>query len=294
MLGRLIGERIDLVTHLDPSLGTVRADPGQLEQVLLNLVVNARDAMPDGGTLTVRTQNAEVDASAARNHFGIAPGDYVVFSVADTGVGIDADTQRRVFEPFFTTKDKPRGVGLGLATVYGIVSQSGGQIFVSSEPGRGALFAVYLPREGAPRAGTLSSDPVALRPGSETILLVEDEEAVRNLTRRLLEAGGYTVLQASSAEQALEVEQRHSGRLDMLLTDVVMPGLSGPELARALFVSRPQMRVLYVSGYPDEAMASQGILEPDASFLQKPFTPEILARKIREILDARTAAPFDR
>jgi DNA-binding NtrC family response regulator len=178
--------------------------------------------------------------------------------------------------------------------VYGIVSQSGGQIFVSSEPGRGALFAVYLPREGAPRVGTSSSSPVEVRPGSETILLVEDEEAVRNLTRRLLEAGGYTVLQASSAEQALEVEQRHSGRLDMLLTDVIMPGLSGPELASALLASRPQMRVLYVSGYPDEAMASQGILDPDASFLQKPFTPEILARKVREILDARTAAPIDR
>ena len=296
MLGRLIGERIRLQTDLDPSLGSVRADPGQLEQVLLNLVVNARDAMPEGGTLTVRTQNADVDAASSRSHFGIAPGNYALFSVADTGVGIDADTQKRIFEPFFTTKDKTRGAGLGLSTVYGIVSQSGGQIFVSSEPGRGTEFTVYLPREGAPRtgAGTGAGAPVTLRPGSETILLVEDEDAVRNLTRRLLETGGYTVLQASNAEQALEVAQGHSGRLDMLLTDVVMPGMSGPELARGLLAVRPQLRVLFVSGYPDEALPSEGGLEADASFLQKPFTPETLARKIREVLDARAPAPIDR
>jgi two-component system cell cycle sensor histidine kinase/response regulator CckA len=294
MLGRLIGERIRLGTDLDPSLGNVRADPGQLEQVLLNLVVNARDAMPEGGTLTVRTQNADVDAASSRSHFGIAPGKYAVFSVADTGVGMDADTQKRIFEPFFTTKEKTRGAGLGLSTVYGIVSQSGGQIFVSSEPGRGTEFTVYLPREGAPRTGAGAGTPVVLRPGFETILLVEDEDAVRNLTRRLLETGGYTVLQASNAEQAMEVAQGHTGRLDMLLTDVVMPGMSGPELARGLVALRPQLRVLYVSGYPDEALPSAGALEADASFLQKPFTPETLARKIREVLDARAPASIDR
>ncbi|MEP6995247.1 MAG: PAS domain S-box protein [Acidobacteriota bacterium] len=292
-LMRLIGDRIRLVTQLDPALGSVRADPGQLEQVISNLVINARDAMPQGGTLTMRTENVDVDAASARKHFGITPGRYAVFGVADTGAGIDAEAQKRVFEPFFTTKNKPHGAGLGLATAYGIVSQSGGQIFVSSEPGRGTEFAVYLPRESAMRSLPIAESDRTPRSGVETILLVEDEDAVRNLTRRLLETGGYTVLEASSAEQALEVAQRHSGRLDMLLTDVVMPGISGPELARQLLESRPQIRILYVSGYPDEAMASQGILELDASFLQKPFTPETLVRRVREILDATATAPID-
>src|SRR5262249_49562167 len=219
-LARLVGGHIRIVTQLDRSVGTVRAEPGPLEQVLLNLVVNARDAMPEGGTLTIESHNVDVDAASSRQHFGIAPGHYSVFSVADTGAGMDTDTQKRVFEPFFTTKDRPRGLGLGLATVYGIVSQSGGQVFLSSEPGRGALFSVYLPRQGARRDS--EQDPVAheLHPSAETILLVEDEDAVRNLTRRLLENGGYTVLQASDAESALEVARRHGGRLDMLLTDV--------------------------------------------------------------------------
>ena len=294
LLTKRFGERIRIVTHLDPSLGSVRADPGQLEQVILNLAVNAREAMPEGGTITVRTQNADVDAASGRTHFGIAPGRYVVFSVGDTGLGIDPETQKRVFEPFFSTKEKPLRAGLGLSTVYGIVSQSGGQIFVSSDPGRGASFSVYLPREGAPRA-TSGADarPAALRAGSETVLLVEDEEAVRNLTRRLLESGGYTVLPAASAEQALEMAKSHSGRLEMLLTDVILPGLSGPELARRLLASRPQTRVLYISGYPDDAMSSQGILETGSSFLQKPFTPDTLVRKVREVLDARAPAPLD-
>ena len=292
-LGRRVGDGIRVTMELEPSLGMVRADPGQIEQVIVNLAINAREAMPEGGTLTIRTQNADVEAATARRHFGIAPGRYVTFRVADTGVGIDPETQKRVFEPFFSTKEKPHGSGLGLATVYGIVSQSGGQIFITSEPGRGAAFSVYLPREGSPRAARAPDRPSTLRTGTETILLVEDEEAVRNLTRRLLESGGYTVLQAASAEQALDVSKAHTGRLEMLLTDVILPGLSGPELARQLRGLRPQMRVLYVSGYPDDAMASQGILEAGVSFLQKPFTPETLAHKVREVLDSKAPASID-
>ena len=295
MLARLIGEHIRFVTELDPGLASVRADPGQVEQVIVNLVVNARDAMPEGGALTMRTGNAEVTAASARDHFGVAPGHYVVVCVADTGVGIDSETQKHIFEPFFTTKEKPHGTGLGLATVYGIVSQSGGHIFVASEPGRGSTFAIYLPRveEIASAAGAPAA-PAAVRRGSETILLVEDEEAVRGLTRRCLESSGYTVLQASSAEEALPIAARHAGRLDLLLTDVIMPGASGPELARRLLELRPGTRVLYVSGYTDASMASQGALDNGAFFLQKPFTPETLARKVREVLDAREPAPVDR
>jgi two-component system cell cycle sensor histidine kinase/response regulator CckA len=286
MLARLIGEHIHFVTELDPELASVRADPGQVEQVIVNLVVNARDAMPEGGTLTMRTANADVVASNARDHSGVAPGRYVVIAVRDTGVGIDPETQKRIFEPFFTTKEKPQGTGLGLATVYGIVSQSGGQIFVASEPGRGSTFAIYLPRveEHAAVAGAAPA-PAAVRRGSETILLVEDEDAVRGLTRRCLESSGYTVLQAASAEEALPIAASHTGRLDLLLTDVIMPGASGPELARRLLEKRPGTRVLYVSGYTDASMASQGALDDGASFLQKPFTLESLARKVREVLD---------
>ena len=293
MLARLIGEHIRFVTKLDPGLGNVRADPGQLEQVIVNLAVNARDAMADGGTLTVRTENADVDAASSRRHFGIAPGRYVAMVVSDTGVGIDAETQKRIFEPFFTTKETPRGTGLGLATVYGIVSQSGGHIFVDSAPGRGATFAVYLPRVEEPAAPSGTAPAGALHRGSETILLVEDEDAVRGLTRRCLEATGYTVLQASSAEEALEIASRFDGRLDLLLTDVIMPGVSGPELSARLLERRPGTRVLYVSGYTDAAMASHVALDAGASFLPKPFTPETLARKVREILDAREPASID-
>jgi CheY-like chemotaxis protein len=262
-----------------------------VEQVIVNLVVNARDAMPDGGTLTVRTQNADVDAASSRRHFGITSGRYVVMSVEDTGIGIDPETQKRIFEPFFTTKETPRGTGLGLATVYGIVIQSGGEIFVASAPGRGAKFSIYLPRVEEPAAAAAPAPSGALHRGSETILLVEDEDAVRGLTRRCLETSGYTVLQASGADEALAIAARFDGRLDLLLTDVIMPGLSGPELSRRLAESRPGTRVLYVSGYADAAMASHVALDAGASFLPKPFTPETLARKVREILDAREPAP---
>jgi len=293
MLARLIGEHIRFVTLLEPTLGNVRADPGQVEQVIVNLVVNARDAMPDGGTLTVRTENAEVDAASSRRHFGIGPGRYVVMAVEDTGIGIDAETQKRIFEPFFTTKETPRGTGLGLATVYGIVNQSGGEIFVASAPGRGAKFAIYLPRVEEPAAVASPAPAGAPHRGTETILLVEDEDAVRGLTRRCLETAGYTVLQASGAEEALAIAARFDGRLHLLLTDVIMPGGSGPELSRRLAESRPGTRVLYVSGYADAAMASHVALDPGASFLPKPFTPETLARKVREILDAREPASIE-
>ncbi len=286
MLARLIGEHIHFVTELDPELDSVRADPGQVEQVIVNLVVNARDAMPQGGALTMRTSNVDVAAASTRDH-SVAPGRYVVISVTDTGVGIDPETQKRIFEPFFTTKEKPHGTGLGLATVYGIVSQSGGHIVVQSEPNRGSTFAIYLPRVAEHAAAASAVPAVAVRRGSETILLVEDEDAVRGLTRRCLESSGYTVLQAASAEEALPIAANHSGRLDLLLTDVIMPGASGPELARRLLETRPGTRVLYVSGYTDASMASQGALDDGAFFLQKPFTPESLARKVREVLDAR-------
>ena len=294
MLARLIGEHIRFETVLDPELGSVRADPGQVEQVIVNLVVNARDAMPEGGMLTVRTGNADITAPSSRDHGGVAPGRYIVISVRDTGVGIEPETQKRIFEPFFTTKEKPHGTGLGLATVYGIVSQSGGHIFVASEPGRGSTFAIYLPRvDEAVSAATAASAP-AIHRGSETILLVEDEAAVRGLTLRCLQASGYTVLQAASAEEALPIAAAHAGRLDLLLTDVIMPGASGPELARRLLEKRPGTRVLYVSGYTDASMASPGALDDGAYFLQKPFTPESLARKVREVLDAREPASVDR
>ncbi len=290
MLSRLIGEHIRLDTALEPALGNIRADPGQVEQVVVNLVVNARDAMPDGGTLTLRTENADVDEGNRRRHFGAAPGRYVVISVSDTGVGIDAETQKRIFEPFFTTKETPRGTGLGLATVYGIVNQSGGQIFVESAPGRGASFVIYLPRveEEVAAASPPSAGP--LHRGSETILLVEDEDAVRGLTRRCLETSGYTVLAAANAEEALDVAARIQERIDLLLTDVVMPGASGTELSRRLLERRPGTRVLYVSGYTDASMVSHVGLDAGVSFLQKPFTPETLARKVREVLDARQPA----
>ncbi len=261
MLGRLIGEHIRLVTEPDPSLGNVKGDPGQIEQVLVNLVVNARDAMADGGTLTIRTRNADVQGGNARIHSGAPVGRYVVLSVADTGVGIDPEIQKRIFEPFFTTKEKPHGTGLGLATVYGIVRQSGGHIFVASESGRGSTFTIYLPRVEAPVESVAAAAPAAPGRGSETILLVEDETPVRDLTRRCLEQRGYAVLQAASAEDALDVLARHPGRLDLLLTDVVMPGASGPELARRLTAERPDLHVLFVSGYPDDSPAA-GMLEP--------------------------------
>jgi PAS domain S-box-containing protein len=287
LLRRLIGEDIELVSVLDPELGLIEADPGQLEQVLVNMAVNARDAIPEGGKLTIETANVELDGDYALRYLDVEPGPYVLLAVSDTGVGMDPETKARIFEPFFTTKEEGKGTGLGLATVHGIVKQSGGDIGVYSEPGRGTTFKIYLPRVPAPveqpELGAARERPPR---GSETILLVEDEELVRNLEREALEASGYTVLEAQSARHALEIAQAHQGAIDLLLTDVVMPELSGRELAELLAPQRPEMRILYASGYADDAIVRHGVLEPEIAFLPKPLTPGSLGRKVRDVLDA--------
>jgi two-component system cell cycle sensor histidine kinase/response regulator CckA len=286
MLRRLIGEDVALVAVLARDLWSVRADAGQIEQVIVNLVVNARDAMPRGGKVTIETRNHDLDDSYVRTHAYAQPGEHVCLSVSDTGTGIDPETRARIFEPFFTTKSPGKGTGLGLSTVYGIVKQSGGSIEVYSEPGRGTSFKVYLPRV---LDGENSVAPEAKHPpvgGAETVLLVEDEEAVRRLARLVLEKMGYKVLEAASAEEALSVAGDHAGEIGLLLTDSVMSGMSGPDLARILRVQRPETRVLFMSGYTDDAIVRHGLLEPNEAFLQKPFSPDVLARKIREVLDA--------
>ena len=291
MLRRLIGDDIELATALDPTAGAVNADPGQLEQVLLNLAVNARDAMPAGGRLTIETGPATVapDNDERRHH--LPPGEYVRLAVTDTGAGMDEATQAHLFEPFFTTKEVGKGTGLGLATVYGIVKQSGGYVWVYSELGHGTTVKVYLPqvREGAhaPVAAPAPPEPPELRGGHETVLLVEDAAPVRALARRSLEAFGYTVFDAADGPSALETAASHEGAIDLLLTDVVMPGMGGSELAERLATTRPRMKVLYTSGYTDDAMVRQGVLTAGVAFLQKPFVPETLARKVREVLDAK-------
>jgi CheY-like chemotaxis protein len=287
MLHRLIGEDVLLINELAPQLAPVRADPGQIEQVILNLAINARDAMPDGGTLTMDTANVELDAAFVRTHPGATSGAYVQLRVRDTGVGMDAETRAHLFEPFFTTKAVGKGTGLGLATVYGIVKQSGGYIGVESEPGRGTVFAILLPQtSGTPQpAVSPEAGPQPAR-GTETILLVEDEESVRALSDRALNTLGYSVLAAPNGWEALGVAERHRGTIHMVLTDVVMPGLSGRELVRQLAAFRPGIAVLYISGYSEEAIAQHGVLDPGTAFLQKPFTPDRLASKVREVLDA--------
>jgi CheY-like chemotaxis protein len=285
LLRRLIGEDVDLRTVLAQDVGAVRADAGQLEQVIVNLAVNARDAMPGGGKLTIETANVVLGELYAAGRVVVAPGSYVVVAVSDTGTGLDANTQARAFEPFFTTKPKGQGTGLGLATVYGIVKQSGGYVWVYSEPGHGATFKVYLPRVDAPpEASPGVAAAVGSLRGSETILLVEDQEEVRALTRRILGKRGYRVLVAANGGDALRLAKQHGGAVELLLTDVVMPGMSGPELSLRLGPLHPEMKVLYLSGYTDEAILHHGVLEPGVAFLQKPFTPEILARKVREVL----------
>ena len=287
MLKRLIGEDIELVTVLAPDLWAVKADPGQIEQVVMNLAVNARDAMPDGGKLTIETVNQELGQEYTEEHRLVPPGSYVLLSVSDSGTGMDEATQARLFEPFFTTKAQGKGTGLGLATVYGIVKQSGGFIWVYSELGRGTTFKVYLPRvDEAVSAPSAPASPQSLH-GAETILLAEDAAPVRSVAREVLRRHGYRVLTAADGRTALELADTHPGTIDLLITDVIMPELSGRQLADRLVERLPQLKVLFVSGYTDDAIVRHGILEPGIAFLQKPFSPESLARKVREVLDAQ-------
>ena len=286
MLQRLIGEDIDLRTSLDARLGPVQADPGQIDQVIMNLAVNARDAMPGGGQLIIETSNVELDAAALRGRVGVRPGPHVMLAVTDTGCGMDGATRARIFEPFFTTKGVGKGTGLGLSTVHGIINQSGGTIWVYSEAGKGTTFKIYLPRTTGPIEGSgPDADTAPLASGSETILLVEDEQALRELVGDLLRARGYPVLEAGDGVEALDVARRH-GRIDLLLTDVIMPRMGGPELAKRLVDGQPNIKVLYMSGYTDRGVVHHGVLDPDASFLQKPVAMEVVVRRVREVLDA--------
>jgi two-component system cell cycle sensor histidine kinase/response regulator CckA len=286
LLGRLIGEDIALVATLAPDLGMVKCDPGQLEQIIMNLVVNARDAMPHGGKLTIETTNADVDETFIRGHPLARAGRHVMLAVTDTGIGMDASTQAHIFEPFFTTKEQGKGTGLGLATVYGIVKQAGGFIWVYSEPNQGTSFKIYLPRVDASRGDRDADRGLAEMPrGAETILIVEDEASVRVVVRQVLERLGYTVLDASDGGLALELAARHHGKIHLLMTDVVMPVLGGRQLTEQLTKLRPETKVLYTSGYTDDAVVRHGVLEAGIPFLQKPFTPDGLARAVRDVLD---------
>jgi len=291
MLERLIGEDIQLNMVLNYKAGQVKVDPGQLSQIIMNLAINARDAMPLGGKLTFETDNVTFDGEYARHHVSTIPGDYVLMSVSDTGTGMNADTQAHIFEPFFTTKEAGQGTGLGLATVYGIVKQSGGNIWVYSEEGVGTTFKVYFPRViEKSEAEAAKNTPEESPGGTETILLVEDEEMVRMLARRILEECGYTVLEAGNGAQALALCDKHEGHIDMLMTDVVMPHMGGREVAERMAQMYPEMRILFTSGYTDDAVVRHGVIETGMNFIQKPFTLDALARKIREVLDAPPSA----
>lgn len=291
LLRPVIGEDIRIHLRLDPKTGSVKADPAQLEQVILNLAINARDAMPQGGTLSIETCNIQVDAAYARLHPGLLPGSYVRLWVADTGHGMTAEVMARIFEPFFTTKDAVNGSGLGLSTVYGFVKQSGGCITVTSEPGRGAAFAIYLPRVAeAPEIRSRAPLSLELRPGNERILLVEDEQVVRGLVQEILEENGYRVLCASSGGEAMRITEETPEPIQLLITDVVMPEMSGPDLASRLRKLRPKTRVLYMSGYTDDEVLTRKGLPENSAFIQKPFTPDQFLQKVRETLDAKPQA----
>ncbi len=291
MIQRLIGEQIELVTTLDADLGRVNADPGQIEQVVLNLAVNARDAMPEGGKLLVETVNAELDPEYVGVHSPVQPGQYVMLAISDTGAGMDEETRARIFEPFFTTKESGKGTGLGLSTVYGIVKQSNGYIWVYSEPGQGTAFKVYLPRvevaakparkRAKPRGGRAYYDVEA----TETALLVEDDSSVRAVVRKTLEASGYTVVEARNAAEAAQQARDYEGPIDFLITDLIMPETSGRDLAQTVTALRPSVKVLYMSGYSDNAVLRHGMLSPEMEFIAKPFTQERLLDKVRRVLD---------
>ena len=287
MLSRLIGEDVQLELTLDPTIGSIRVDPGQLEQVVMNLAVNARDAMPDGGRLTIRTANAEMDQAFTREHEGSIPGEYVMLEVTDTGTGISPEIQAKIFEPFFTTKEQDKGTGLGLATVYGVVKQSSGYITVESEKDQGATLKIYFPlvAQDVAALSTPQVAPVSGR-GNETILLVEDAEPLRKLATMFLKASGYRVLTAADGDEALLLAAQNSGAVDLLLTDVVMPKMNGRVLAKQLASRYPRMKVLYMSGYTNSFIAVRGVLEEGIHLLYKPFTEEALTRKVRELLES--------
>jgi two-component system cell cycle sensor histidine kinase/response regulator CckA len=288
MLGRLLGADVEVTLLPAPRLGKVKADPGQVEQIVMNLVVNARDAMVHGGKLTIQTNNVDLDEHYASEHLGVTAGPHVMLAVTDSGVGMDKETQAQVFEPFFTTKDKGKGTGLGLSIVFGIVKQNGGHIWLYSEPGKGTTFKVYFPRTDE-TANPISSQPPGsedLR-GSETVLLVEDDEQVRAVARGILRRSGYTVLEAPGPGEALLVVEKYSGKIELLITDVVLPRMNGPELAERIRKSRPDMKVLFMSGYTDEAIIQHGILDSGVTFLQKPITVTSLTTKVREALGSR-------
>jgi two-component system cell cycle sensor histidine kinase/response regulator CckA len=289
MLHRIIGEHIELQTILEPEIGSIKADPGQIEQVVMNLAVNARDAMPKGGRLTIKTENVYLDENYAASNIAVKPGAYIRLTVSDTGMGMDEETQSHIFEPFFTTKNVGEGTGLGLSTVYGIVRQSEGNIRVNSEVNRGTTFRIYLPRVTETHSQTKQwiASKETLQ-GTQTILLTEDEEIVRNLAREVLEMYGYEVLEAASGESALRICEQSEKPIHMLLTDVIMPEMSGRELAEKLSQIQPGMKILYMSGYTDNAIARHGILDAEIPFLEKPFTPDALAKKVSEVLNSAT------
>ena len=289
LLRRLIGEDITLNLRQAPQLGKVNADSSQLEQVLMNLVVNARDAMPKGGTLTIETANAKLDENSVKLRSGTGPGDYVLLAVSDTGIGMTEEIKRRIFEPFYTTKEVGKGTGLGLATVYGIVKQTGGHIWVYSEPGIGTTFKIYLPLAKEEQSVAAEPAPARALGGTETILLVEDEEMVRQAALRILASAGYRVMEAGDGETALQCANNNAGAIDLLLTDVVMPRMGGRQLSDRLCKERPGLRVLYMSGYTENAVVHHGVLEQNVLLLQKPFTRDSLLRMVRAALESHPA-----
>ena len=286
MLQRVLGEDVDLVSLPGLQLGRICADPSNIEQVIMNLALNSRDAMPTGGKLTIETSNVVLDEVHASEHLGVTPGRYVMLAVSDNGTGMDQETQRRIFEPFFTTKDKGKGTGLGLSTVFGIIKQCNGSIWVYSEPGHGTTFKIYIPRVDAEVDATSHVIEPVKRGGTETILLVEDEAQIRSVARVILVKLGYSVIEARNATEALQQSASHSGAIDLLLTDVVMPQMNGLELAKRLVRERPTTKILYMSGYTDDALVRHGAIDLGIAYLQKPLTPDKLARKVRAVLDA--------
>jgi CheY-like chemotaxis protein len=292
MLRRVLGEDIEFHTALAERLAPTKLDPSQLEQVILNLAINARDAMPNGGKLSIETANVALDAEYARQHSEVVPGAYVMLAISDNGVGMTSAVRARVFEPFFTTKEAGKGTGLGLSTVFGIVRQSGGHIWVYSEPGHGTTFKLYFPvtNEALPPVLPRARAPGA-HSGTEVVLVAEDEPAVRDIARKVLQRAGYVVLEASNGGEALLIAEQHKGTIDLLLTDVVMPRMSGRTLAERLLTVRPALKVLYMSGYTENAIVHHDVLDSGTQFVQKPLTPDLLLRKVREVLDGVVSEP---